>query len=148
MPSVMKVDFQDAARRHWSDAELLHREARLANADQLYGLAAECVLKRLAIGLGWVTTTTDGDLAKSATSKAIRRHVDGLWGEFQARQSGLTSRTWSLLLATNPFADWSIDQRYCAAADVPDEPRLSAHRAAAEASLRALDEWALSQGTP
>lgn len=39
--------FRDAMDRHWQDAELLHRKERLANADHLYGLSAECGLKAL-----------------------------------------------------------------------------------------------------
>ena len=39
------ADFHDAHLRHWQDAELLFRHDRWANADQLYGLSAECGLK-------------------------------------------------------------------------------------------------------
>jgi len=40
-------DFLDAHERHWEDAELLFGNRRWANADHLYGLAAECGLKAL-----------------------------------------------------------------------------------------------------
>ena len=40
-------DFLDAMDRHWRDAELLRSSERLANADHLYGLSAECGLKAL-----------------------------------------------------------------------------------------------------
>jgi hypothetical protein len=40
----MNADFLDAHYRHWQDAELLFGRGRLANADHLYGLAAECGL--------------------------------------------------------------------------------------------------------
>ncbi len=42
----MSVDFGDAHIRHWKDAELLYCVQHLANADHLYGMAAECGLKR------------------------------------------------------------------------------------------------------
>lgn len=48
----MSVDFLDAHRRHWEDAELLHEHARWANANQLYGIAAECGMKRLMLVFG------------------------------------------------------------------------------------------------
>lgn len=38
----MPVDFRDAADRHFTDAGLLSQARRLANADHLYGVAAEC----------------------------------------------------------------------------------------------------------
>jgi hypothetical protein len=42
-------DVYAAMKRHWRDAELLSSQdpKRLANADHLYGLAAECGLKAL-----------------------------------------------------------------------------------------------------
>ena len=39
------ANFVDAHHRHWEDAQLLFRNHRWANADQLYGLCAECGLK-------------------------------------------------------------------------------------------------------
>ena len=45
----MNTDFLDAHKRHWADAELLYNEDRWANADHLYGMAAECGLKRLIL---------------------------------------------------------------------------------------------------
>lgn len=48
---TLPVDFADAHRRHWGDAELLFRSRRLGNADHLYGLSAECGLKAVAEGL-------------------------------------------------------------------------------------------------
>jgi len=45
-------DFYDAHERHWVDAELLRDKERWANADHLYGFAAECGLKRLMLAFG------------------------------------------------------------------------------------------------
>lgn len=49
---TMQVDFLDAHFRHWEDVEQLFQQHRLANADHLYGLAAECGLKRLMMVFG------------------------------------------------------------------------------------------------
>lgn len=49
---TLPVDFVDAHRRHWADAELLFDHERLGNADQLYGFSAECGLKAVMTGLG------------------------------------------------------------------------------------------------
>jgi hypothetical protein len=56
----MNIDFLDAYLRHWEDAEALFGSERWANADHLYGLAAECGLKRLMIAFG-MPVTTSGD---------------------------------------------------------------------------------------
>lgn len=47
MSTALGTDFVDAHERHWRDAELLWQHQRWANADQLYGLSAECGLKAL-----------------------------------------------------------------------------------------------------
>ncbi|NJM10773.1 MAG: hypothetical protein HC889_01610 [Synechococcaceae cyanobacterium SM1_2_3] len=44
-------DYSSAAFRHWEDAQLLAGENRVENADQLYGLAAECAIKKALIEL-------------------------------------------------------------------------------------------------
>ena len=49
---IHPADFVDAHRRHWEDAELLFDHQRWANADQLYGLSAECGLKAVMQILG------------------------------------------------------------------------------------------------
>lgn len=48
----MNADFLDANARHQHDADLLFDRQRWANADHLYGLAAECGLKRLMVTFG------------------------------------------------------------------------------------------------
>ena len=48
----MQADFLDAHKRHWEDAERLFQAQRWANADHLYGMAAECGLKRLMQAFG------------------------------------------------------------------------------------------------
>ena len=132
----MDVDFRDAAMRHWEDAELLKQEKRAANADQLYGLAAECALKGAMAALG-AATTMRGDL----TERSHRVHIEALWDEFQAfaaeRKGG---RCVSALksFAENPFADWSVEQRYAATAAAPSGATLHQHRRAATCCRTAL----------
>lgn len=41
----MAEDYKHAAVRHWRDGELLVTDARLENADQFYGVTAECAIK-------------------------------------------------------------------------------------------------------
>lgn len=48
----MKADFLDAHERHLIDAKQLYNAARIANADHLYGLSAECGLKQLMYCFG------------------------------------------------------------------------------------------------
>ncbi|MEO5352793.1 MAG: hypothetical protein H7835_06220 [Magnetococcus sp. XQGC-1] len=92
----MAEQYDQAALRHFQDASLLENNRRLANADQLYGLAAECALK-------WVWPKTGTPLKK--------KHIDELW-----EQVRLSSKTppclITLLRQPNPFADWSVEQRY------------------------------------
>ncbi len=92
----MTEQYDQAALRHFQDASLLENNQRLANADQLYGLAAECALK-------WVWSQTGTPFKKE--------HLNKLWG-----QASLLSKTPShlstILSQPNPFADWSVEQRY------------------------------------
>jgi hypothetical protein len=48
----MSEPYSTAAMRHWQDATLLDESRRLANADQLYGFAAECGLKSALVAVG------------------------------------------------------------------------------------------------
>jgi hypothetical protein len=66
----MDTDYKNAACRHYEDAEILFKQLRWANADQLYGLAAECGLKAVMVGLG-ARTKSSGDLKKHSLHIAI-----------------------------------------------------------------------------
>jgi hypothetical protein len=68
----MNEKFDEAAQRHWRDAEWLRGEKRTENADQLYGLAAECAVKAVLSKLPGCSS--DGELAP-----AYRKHIDALW---------------------------------------------------------------------
>ena len=94
-----KPNFNHAALRHWRDAQLLEQENRIENADQLYGLAAECALK-------------------SALNFSSTCHINHLWGKIRNHPSTDPRLTAVLnghgTKKYNPFNDWDISQRYYA----------------------------------
>ena len=137
----MSTNYCQAARRHFEDADLLHQNKRLPNADQLYGLAAECALKAVVVGLG-AQTDSDGGL-----TRPLRHHVDRLWIEYEAFVSGRTAHRYLTPLARfegNPFDEWRVDQRYAPSEEIPPR-RLFRHKRAARACGAALQR-ALSDG--
>jgi len=107
---VMPVDFKDAAERHWSDAGTLFQQSRLANADHLFGLAAECALKAVMQALGMGLDATSG----APADKAHKVHINHLWTEFITFATGRSGAQYVSLLpaGTNPFTDWDVSQRY------------------------------------
>ena len=72
------ADFRDAMDRHWQDAELLRRNQRLANADHLYGLSAECELKAIMQRLGMKMRNNMPRL------RPDRRYINALWDRYQS----------------------------------------------------------------
>lgn len=131
----MSVDFADAASRHWKDAELLHQHRRWPNADQLYGLAAECGLKAVMQGLG-MALTPDG----RPQQDEHRVHIDNLWSTFSDFASGANEAVYAALLTQpSPFADWSIHQRYWSSNAVTPN-RASSHRAGAQKVRQVLNK--------
>ena len=99
------ADFADAHRRHWEDAELLFKDARWANADHLYGLSAESGLKAVMIGLGMQV-----EARGAPTDARFRKHVRELWSEFGHFVMGRGRPDY--VPAGDPFANWSIHDRY------------------------------------
>lgn len=102
----MSTNFSDAFNRHFNDAELLLEKQRLANASQLYGLAAECGLKALMIKFGMPLS---GNLPQD---KKDRVHADGAWQRYESYRSDYISGAGYGLTTQNPFSAWSIHQRY------------------------------------
>lgn len=47
-----KTDYACAGERHYGDASYLHGDGRLLNADHLFGLAVECLMKALLLRFG------------------------------------------------------------------------------------------------
>ena len=102
-------DFQDAAKRHLDDAELLlaHSPPRLANASHLFGISAECSLK--AIGstkkLGMSFNPSNAGHIGSKLFAELRNVTDmGANGNLVLKLDTLESGSY--------FSAWSISQRY------------------------------------
>lgn len=124
----MNADFLDAHRRHLGDADHLFSALRLANADHLYGMAAECGLKRLMIAFGMELRATDG----APKERDDREHADKVWIRYETYRSGHLQGVQYELPSNSPFFDWNVSQRY-----EPSErfyyARIEPHKAAAHA---------------
>ena len=136
----MPTDFLDAMERHWQDAQLLGspKQLRLANADHLYGMAAECGLKALMATQGM-------DLENDEIHKEkYKKHINATWAHFSDFRQG-TLATYALT-SKNPFNDWLVEQRYAAVANF-DAARVDKHKTGAkqvyDLVLRAKDEGLL-----
>ncbi len=124
----MDSDFLDAHERHWQDAELLFQDSRLANADHLYGMAAECGLKRLMVVFGMQCDS-------SGTPIRDKFHVDKVWTRYETYCAGRPQYT----LPENPFADWTVDQRYANRTNF-DQNRVNRHKDGASIVKHLLDK--------
>lgn len=124
----MNADFLDAHRRHLCDADYLFSASHLANADHLYGMAAECGLKRLMIAFGMETNNTGAP--KNREKDWI--HAEKVWTRYETYRSGHLQGVQYGLPSSNPFNDWKTEQRY-AQAQCFDNARVEPHRAAAHA---------------
>jgi hypothetical protein len=135
----MNTDFLDAHERHWEDAELLKASTRLANADHLYGVSAECGLKRLMEAFGMRISSG------KPLDRADQVHANRIWDRFEAYRSGHVLGPNYVLPSVNPFAVWDVNQRYvsrsCFAEAVVEE-----HRQGAEV-VKKLIEKARMGGT-
>lgn len=140
----MKTDFGDAATRHWEDAELLCNNKRWANADHLYGVAAECALKAVMVMLGMQTKPDDG----SPADPGHRRHIDCIWSVFESFAAGRSEGRYNEMLPPGtPFADWDVAQRYAAHYEFSKE-RVTLHRNAARTVRRILGRAKLDGSLP
>ena len=136
----MQADFLDAHERHWQDAEMLFQRQRWANADHLYGMAAECGLKRLMLAFGMPFDTARDRPAHEND----RKHADGIWARFEAYRCGHHQGAGYALPAPNPFDNWDVAQRYARQSSF-DQARVDAHRAGAD-EVRGLVHKALREG--
>lgn len=104
---TLQVDYAEAHRRHWDDAELLFSNARLGNADHLYGFSAECGLKAVMKALGMRVGRT------GKPPKDYQVHIQDLWPEFKVFVKGRGGRRFlKQLPGGSPFSDWSHNDRY------------------------------------
>ncbi len=124
--AAMPEDYGAAAARHFRDANLLEKNRRIANADQLFGFATECAIKSALMAL-------PGFVAGDSLAAAYHKHVDQLWD--LVRLQGIQRRYRGLLAVLRglpqPFADWSTSQRYGHDGVVTDEAVERHHKAAA-----------------
>lgn len=108
-------DFQIAAERHYRDADLLEASGRLPNADHLAGLAVECALKEMLLQyLGSQQTTKGKPVSVINGTKQEHGHLPRLWSEVGMVIAGraVSSALAGIVLGPNPFASWSINDRY------------------------------------
>lgn len=139
MQADLPADFLDAHERHWDDAERLFQSQRWANADHLYGIAAECGLKRLMVQFGMPV-----DSAAGAPTKPVdRKHADAMWARFESYRSGRTEGA-EYVLPANPFSHWLVSDRYAHESHF-DQARAEGHRTGAQA-VRGLIAKARREG--
>jgi hypothetical protein len=97
--------------RHWEDAELLWNQVprRFANADQFYGLAAECGLKA-------IMTKLENNFFNHALNRPSSGddlcHAKGTWDRYRHYSQGWGAARYALPPIANPFAQWEIADRY------------------------------------
>ncbi len=123
----MQADFLDAHQRHWDDAERLFLAQRWANADHLYGMSAECGLKRLMTAFGM---PYDSSKDRPGEEKD-RRHANGIWDRFETYRSGHLQGVNYTLNSANPFQHWDVSQRYARQTEF-DQARAQGHQAGAK----------------
>ena len=131
----MRTDFSDAARRHFADGDHLFARNRFANADHLYGLAAECGLKAIMVGLKPNLKCSTRGIIKS-----YQVHIDKLWNQFLALATGRLGAKYSAHLdPANPFSNWTVDQRYSHSTCVNSSIVIN-HQKAVESIKKALQD--------
>ncbi|WP_124302011.1 SAM-dependent methyltransferase [Pseudomonas chlororaphis] len=135
----MNADFLDAHLRHMADGEFLYQTSRLANADQLFGFAVECGLKKLMNAFG-MYLGGDGSPAINADKK----HADQVWARYETYRSSSVNGANYVLPTPCPFQDWSASQRYAKTIDI-SRVSVEAHRTAA-AAVEALVKKAQLEG--
>jgi hypothetical protein len=106
-------DFDAAASRHLDDAVLLEGHGRLPNADHLAGFAAECALKALLVSYLGAQPTKGKPFSMSGAKRTDHGHLPPLWEEVKVVLTGRAGgRAFAALLIQNPFATWSVNDRY------------------------------------
>lgn len=135
----MNTDFHDAHERHWEDAETLVSVGRFANADHLFGVSAECGLKRLMLVFGMPFAND------MPTDRRDAKHIDQIWQRYEAYRANLVAGTkYALPMGPSPFDDWSVHQRYAARSNF-DAARANGHKSGA-AAVRQLISDAMKDG--
>lgn len=122
------VAYEHAACRHFSDAETLFNQGRLANAGLLYGFVAECGLKAMLLACG-VTPSADGGIpgehpAKPEKPHPLRQHMPSLTGRIAAHGQLIpdgprSTKYMASMPSLGHFNNWSVDHRYWRDAALP-----------------------------
>lgn len=128
-------DFYDAAKRHFEDAEHLFLANKYANADQLFGLSAECALKAIML-TGGMPMKDSGSMPQNSNH---RRHIDKLWDEFITFADGRLIHKYADSLGnTNLFSSWDVSHRYENRSVISQEVATQ-HKAAADQVLQVFN---------
>jgi hypothetical protein len=129
----MPVDFRDSSERHWDDSGTLFTNNKLANADHLLGMAAECAMKAVMRSLG-MTLSLAG-----RPEEPYAVHINLLWDEFITFAHGRGGAHYADMLSgnPNPFSDWHVNQRYNHRAQF-SEPIVKNHHQAAKEIMQVL----------
>lgn len=122
-------DFANAADRYWTDANTLHQSGRLATADHLFGVSAECALKALMIKLSGATSLPG----------KYKSHLPDIWDEFIAYTPLSGIHPYAGMLSANPFSGWHIGDRYGHDSQFT-APRVTAHQAASLQVHKVLEQ--------
>lgn len=128
-------DYLDAHNRHWEDAELLFNRNRQATADHLYGISSECGLKAMM--------EIPVDESGRPREREHQVHIDRFWSVFTTFLNGQGGgRFLSQFSDNNPFADWSVHDRYSHRDHIAIE-QLETHREAARKIRTSVQLFAL-----
>lgn len=97
-------DFSNAADRYWLDANTLSQNGRLATADHLFGISAECALKAIMLALS----------GKTKLPERYKIHLPQIWDEFLAYRPQSGTQPYACNLSPiNPFEKkWHVADRY------------------------------------
>ena len=139
--TAQTVNYEQAARRHLTDAETLFNQGRMPNAGQLYGFAAECGLKAMLLACG-VAPDTDGGIpaihpTKPKKGHPLRQHMptltDRIASHGQLIPDGMQATMYmSSMPNLSQFGGWSVEHRYCSDAAAPVTAVANWRRAAKE----------------
>lgn len=124
-----KTDYACAGDRHYQDAFYLHRDGRQLNADHLFGLAVECLMKALLLrfaGSDGVSMTGRGgteterlwwdDPAESNDKKKRKMlgHINEMRQALPLLVGGrpAPALTEALTRVSEDFEEWRAEERY------------------------------------
>ncbi|MCB9550260.1 MAG: hypothetical protein H6706_31065 [Myxococcales bacterium] len=145
-----RTDYASPAFRHLRDGEYLLQGAtsdarRRMNADQLFGLAWECALKAIMVGLGMPMDRPrpvyGRVLGPMPRRKADFVHANKVLPRFTHYANGRAQAHYAAQLgAANPFADWKVDQRYLNDGRYPGRRVVEGHQRAARIGMGVLQQ--------